>query len=107
MKFTIGIYCLEPNVNIESYSFDDSCLLFKNPIYQLAKNNPNIEYFSGDELNSWRSIYMDDKEGEIGYLVYENTSKAYLCERLVIDKLVNTNIISILDLQKNKDNNLF
>jgi hypothetical protein len=99
--YKVGIYCPIKNLKIVDLQGDkelEKCRDFlKDVMFDLAKQNPNIYYFSDEkEKDSWRSISFEKEAGAYGFIAYENNSEAFIHENLIFTQFENLNLIPVI-----------
>lgn len=104
-RFVMGVYSRDRNPTIKDYIPEKENFVFKlhkEPMFNLAKANPNKHHFEEEnEKESWRSIFFPKDLGGLGYLVYYNLSKGYIYEKLTFTKFINVTMTSLVDERKN------
>jgi hypothetical protein len=100
--YRVGIYCPIKKLKIVDLKGDDElekCKDFlKDVMFDLAKQNPNIYYFTEEkEKDTWRSISFEKEAGAYGFIAYENKSDAFIHEHLKFTQFYNLNLIPVLD----------
>jgi len=104
LLFSLGLYSKQKNVKFEGYNFTkkESTELLRHSLFKYAFNQKDYKNFAlEDEKDSWRTCYLPENKGAIGFLIYQNQSQGYIYEKLNITHLQNINIISIIDQTQN------